>query len=171
MSGLGFPEGRWGCSPPQEYSIFFAQFLCYFFCSDLPSFRLILHFTSHWFLELSSICNLLHTKNNSNNDNNKMIRTETFPLASHDQFRCTWCVCVWPQGYFIWLDFLWPIRKLPESAQPHVIDSTPTLFPLPAHSPCYWILVHSCKHWWINRPLPRVLWVYSGPCGPSCNQS
>lgn len=34
--------------------------------------------------------------------------------------------CVWPQGYFIWLGF----KKIPESAQSHVIDSTPALFPL-----------------------------------------
>lgn len=34
--------------------------------------------------------------------------------------------CVWPQGYFIWLDF----QKIPESAQSHGIDSTPALFPL-----------------------------------------
>lgn len=35
--------------------------------------------------------------------------------------------CVWPQGYFIWLDF----QKIAESAQSHVIDSTAALFPLP----------------------------------------
>lgn len=86
------------------------------------------------------------------NNTNKILWTKSFPLAASQQFYAMRCVCLTTRLFY-----------LSGFSKDSWVSSVPWnrfyTRPVPAAA----VLLCSCKHRWINRPPPPVLWVYSGP--------